>query len=654
MITVDVETKSYADLVKVGAWNYSKHPTTDLICLSACYGEEDIESWVPGDPVPHQLAKLIGEGQLVEAHNVSFEQAIWDNILVPKHGFPKVYPEQWRDSAAVARCYALPAALDKLTRALGGEGKDPKGARLISKYSKLHLKTAKEEIPPEDLQAFIEYCEDDVALEAGISEFLGQLPERETRLWLLDRKMNQRGLHLDVEGIHCAMNVADKRSKELTVRFKELTGISPSQVAQVREWLKEHGLDMPDLQRATIEDTLKKECPAECEEVLRLRLQLSKASTKKLQAMLNHADADDSRARNTTHYHGATTGRNTGSAFQPLNLVRNDEETDPDRLVAHIMYEDPEFLDMMYGDAMDAVSKASRHWITAGPGNKLMAADFVSVEAVVLACLAGEAWKVKAFHNGEPIYEKAADRIYGLPSGTVTKKTHPKERQDGKISELAFGYGGGVGAWRNFDTSGRHSDQAVNDIKKKWRDLHPMIVKMWKEYETCAVAAVTNAGEKYSYRGVEFQLEDHWLSIRLPNGKKIWYFEPELRRRRPPWHKPGEKEACKDGTCDCGHRQAVTLMSMKNGQWQRIDTYGGKLVENVTQAVSREILKDKELLLHDAGFEVILTVYDEIVVELPENEDRMEEFMSIMSRREDFYAVWPISAEAWEGKRYRK
>ena len=658
MITLDVETKSEADLLKVGAWNYSKHPTTEMICLAWTHCDMDeIFSWVPGELIDPDLVTLIEDGEPVEAHNVSFEQAMWDNVLVPRHGFPPIKPEQWRDSMAVACYYALPASLDKLTMALGGEGKDPKGARLISKYSKLHLKTAKKEIPPEDLQAFIDYCKDDVALEAGISRFLGELPERELKLFHLDRAMNMRGLHLDVNGIHSARKVVSERWQDYATRFRELTGLSPNQVKQVREWLGDkHGIHLPNLQKETIQDILKTDIAmGDAREVLKLRLSLAKASTRKLDAMLNHVDMDDHRARNQTRYHGTTTGRNTGSGFQPLNLVRNDESMDPDLLMDAIAKEDAAYLDLLFGDAMTAISKASRHNITAEQAKKLLAADFVSIEAIVLACLAGEQWKVEAFARGDKIYEQAADKIYKLPLGTVTKYTHPDERQDGKIAELAFGYQGGVGAWRGFDSSDRHSDEAVDAIKKAWRKEHPMIVKLWEEYETCAIAAVTNPGNQFSYRGIDFQMErDHWLAITLLNGKKIWYFQPELRRRRPPWHKPTEKEACKAGECDCGYRQALTLMSMKNGQWRRIDTYGGKLVENVTQAVAREILKDKELLLDEAGLPTVLTVYDEIVIELPEEKDRMKQFMEIMGRREGFYKDWPIMADAWEGKRYRK
>ncbi len=665
MITLDVETKSEADLLKVGAWNYSKHPTTEMICLAWTHLEGDqIKSWVPGEMPPTDLSWFISRGVPIEAHNVSFEQAMWDNVLVPRHGFPPIKPEQWRDSMAVACYYALPASLDKLTLALGGEGKDPKGARLISKYSKLHLKTAKKEIPPEDLQAFIDYCKDDVALEAGISRFLGELPERELKLFHLDRAMNMRGLHLDVDGIHSARKVVSERWQDYATRFRELTGFSPNQVKQVRDWLASQGLDLPNLQKDTITEALNGKIVSDgvalipdgiIREVLELRLSLAKASTKKLDAMLNHVDMDDHRARNQTRYHGTTTGRNTGSGFQPLNLVRNDESMDSDLLMDAIAKEDATYLDLLFGDAMTAISKASRHNITAEPGNKLMAADFVSIEAIVTACLAGEQWKVEAFARGDKIYEQAADMIYGFPVGTVTKAEYPEERQTGKIAELAFQFGGGVGAWRGFDTSDRHSDEEVDKVKRKWREAHPMIVNMWEEYETCAIAAVTNPGEQYSYRGISFQVErDHWLAISLLNDKKIWYFQPELRRRRPPWHKPTEKEACKAGECDCGYRQALTLMSMKNGQWRRIDTYGGKLVENVTQAVAREILKDKELSLKDAGLDTVLTVYDEIVIELREESDRMAEFMDVMGRREGFYKNWPIMADAWEGKRYRK
>ena len=483
-------------------------------------------------------------------------------------------------------------------------------------------------------------------------------------------------------GLHQHLRLLINDLAELTNRFREIVGLNPTQTEKVRGWLKDNGVPFENLQKETIQKFLQDEevtedveiepgifepakvaakqfsfdtTPAEVREALEIKLEVSKASTRKLDAMARNA-GPDGRARDQTRYHGATTGRETGTGFQPLNLVKSyDEEGfDPMSLVRAIRQEDPELLDIMFGDAMEAVSKASRHWIMAEPGNRLLVADFASIEAVILACLAGEDWKVKAFHNREPLYERMGEKIHKLPVGTVTKKTHPDERFDGKTGELAFGYQGALGAWLKFDSSGRHTEERIVEICQAWRHEHPMIVRLWKEYDECMTHALAYPGSQPEYRGIKFFKQDHWLTIELLNGKKLWYFQPEFRNRMPGWHRPADKEACKDGTCECRPRNVVTYMSMKAGQWKRVSTYGGKITENVVQAVSREILEDKKAILEARGYDTILSIYDEIVVEMPEGKGTLDEFTDIMGSREGFYINWPVHAESWEGERYRK
>lgn len=682
MLTIDFETKSEADLTKVGAWNYSLDPTTEVICLAYFIDRDDEERkgvWTPGKPCPADIVQALNEGMCVEAHNVAFEEAIWQNVMVPRYGWPYVIPHKWRDSMATACYLALPAALDKLSLALGGSGKDPEGARLISKYSKLHLKTAKREIPPDDLMAFIRYCEDDVAQEAGISEFLGDLPSAELESFIIDREMNRRGLYLDVEGIEHAITVVEQRAAELSEEFEGLTGLRPTQRDRFLVWLHDRNAILPNLQAETIKAVLGEEGYAEEYEIipgfwgirtlviededarraLEIRNLINKASTKKLITMLRNV-SPDGRARNQSRYHGAATGRNTGAGIQPLNLVRSWEDVDPDNLVADItlaaQHKEPNWLDFKYGDAMEAVSRASRHWIRAEPGNELVATDYVSIEAVVLACLAGEEWKIEAFRNKELIYERMAEKIHGLSPGTVTKKTHPLERQDGKVGELAFGYQGALGAWRQFDKTDRHTDERVIQICKSWREEHPAIDSYWHEMEQAMHDALAWPGSIQDCRGIEFRKEDHWLSMRLLNGKKIWYFQPEFRSQMPSWHKPDEFEECANGTCSHKPRPVVTYMAQKAGKFQRVSTYGGKIVENATQAMAREILEvGKRRVRKELGFNpFILSVYDEAVAEVPRGSLEVASYEKWLLEPEDWYADWPISCDTWVGERYRK
>ena len=323
---------------------------------------------------------------------------------------------------------------------------------------------------------------------------------------------------------------------------------------------------------------------------------------------------------------------------------------------------------------MEAVGKASRHHIKAEAGRRILAGDFVSVEAVILSCLAGEQWKIDAFTRKEPIYELMGCKIHNLPAGAVDlarsdkkkfKDIYSAERFDGKTGELAFGYQGNLGAWRKFDSSDAHTDERVKEICKSWREEHPAIVQFWYDLEWAATQAVHNPGKSYDVRAISFKIIDRWLAMQLPNGKRIWYYDPQLRLGMPQWHQPGtydpknestwEYEDCAAGTCNCEPRRQLTYMAQKKGRWGRVNTYGGKLAENCTQATSREVLIPAMFGLRDAGYPIILSVYDEVVAEVPNKFGSLNEFTDIMGRSPGKWAEgWPISVDAWEGPCYRK
>jgi DNA polymerase len=663
-IHLDFETRSESDLPKVGAWAYSEHPTTEVICACWAYDDEPVQEWRMGEDFSHFLTRADGSmpaavqlrqpGALLCAHNAFFEYSIWTNVLklLPWH------EDWWWDTAASAAYYSLPRALGNLAPVLELGNKGADGGRLITKYSKLHLKTAQREIPEEDLDDFVKYCVQDVELERRVHRRLGFPFGREREVYLLDQRINKRGIRIDLAGVENASAIVQDRAENLAKRVEILTeGVGVTQVAALREWCEAKGVKLANLQAATLETLIEEMgalIPKLVREVIQLRLKHSKASTKKLDAMRRQR-GKDGRARGQSIYHGANTGRWTGSGIQVLNLNRGFEDVPPEQLVRDISYRDARWLDLMYGDAMDAVGKASRHWIEPEPGSKIVAGDFVSIEAVVLACLAGETWKIQAFRDKVKLYERMGDKIYNLPLGTVTKATHPQERQDGKTGELACGYQGSIGAWRKFDSSDRHSDERVLEIVKTWRAEHPAIVKLWRDLETAALNALTYPGREFEVRGMSFEVIEGWLSIALLNGKQLWYWAPEIRMGMPVWHQPSEKEDCASGDCDCHPVPKLTYLSWKEGRWQRVYTYGGKLCENVTQATAREILIPAMFEAERQGYRIIMTVYDEIVAEAQEGFGSAKEFQALMgAAKEDWFADWPITADAWEGRRYKK
>lgn len=684
ILTIDFETRSEADLKKVGAWAYSEHPSTDVICLGWGYDHNPRQVWwpvhaCPGYPVcasldfmPSELEHAIEGGCIVEAHNASFEYAIWKNVMVARYGWLPIPEDAWRDTMAVACYYALPAGLDKLARVLGLPGKPADAGKLITKYSKLHLKTAKRVIPPEDMERWINYVDSDVAEEQAVSDLLGDLPARELPIFQLNQRINRRGLFLDLEGIEAATALSEQKAAALGEEFRAITGgIGPAQHAKALGWFKANGLpDLGDLQKDTIKDLLAPESNMKSgplRRALELRLAINKASAKKLYKMAMQRGSDG-RARFQTRYHGAGTGRETASGFQVLNMSRGYEHVQPDDLVSDILTGDLEYLDMIYGNAMDAIGKATRHWIMAEPGNVIRSGDYSSIEAVGLAAMAGEEWKVEAFRQKQPIYCVAACKVFGMdPQLAVDlgdkkfKEQFGDKRQTGKICELAFGYQGALGAWLGFDSSGTHTDEQIIGYCKAWRSEHPETVAFWRGLERAAIEAVAaSQSGVHSYRSIGFEVVDdgdglRWLTMILPDGKRLWYWDPQLRMTMPKWHDPEADPDCADGTCDCKAKPVVTYMAWKFGAWRRVATYGGKLTENAVQATCRQLLMPAALALDAAGYSLILTVYDEIVSEDPEGFGSVKEFEQIMVQsRPAFARHWPITVEAWQGRRYRK
>ena len=689
VISGDFETKSYADLKKVGAWVYSQHPTTEIICFCYAIDDGDVQEWWPGmdmrenrvrasiaKDMPYDLYIAIKEGQLFEAWNVSFERSHWVNIMVPEFGWILPKDDQWRDTMVTACYYALPAALDRCSKVLGFGGKDPEGSRLITKYSKLHLKTAKTEIPPEDFRKFVDYCKDDVMQEQDIADFLGPLPQREVDAFLVDQKMNMRGLYLNEDSLRDALAIVTERAAELKEEFFGLTGLSPSQGDKCKAWFHEQGAPMENLQAKYIEEVLEGKHEfkpkGEVKRALTLRSKFNKASTKKITAMLRNR-SDDGRARFQTRSHGTMTGRPTGTGFQPLNLSKGFEGVPPEQLLRDMKHRSPKWLDAMYGDAMEAVGKASRHHIKAEEGNIITAGDFVSVEAVIMSCLAGEQWKIDAFRNKEPVYELMACSIHNLGDNAIAfakadkdgfKDEFSAERFDGKTGELAFQYQGALGAWRKFDNSDRYTDERVVEICKSWREENPNIVKFWYAMDDASKKCV-QTGQPTEAGLISFEKQNGWLSMRMPSGKKIWYFKPEMRLGMPHWHQPWmydpedestwEKyEDCHAKTCKCEPVLKLSYMSMKNGQWVRVSTYGGKTAENATQCVASEVMKPALQNLDRMGCGLILSVYDEAVSEDKIGFVTPERYADAMLDREKWSRDWPINVDVWQAPEYKK
>lgn len=715
-ISGDFESRSIEDIKKTGGWVYNESAGTDTLCFAYrvdVNGKlEDKGLWTPypfdgdlgydkmmGDqgqdyrdhamPCPPAVENALARGAIFEAHNVVFEIGHWENQMARRWGWPSIDRRKWRDSMAVACYYALPAGLDSLSRVLFGRGKDPEGSRLITKYSKLHLKTAKRLIPLDDWRAFGRYCESDVEEQFMASNYLGDLPEREELSFWMDLDMNLRGMKINLASVAKAVEILEAKKAKLTQQFNDLVGLNPTQGEKFLVWLYDHGLVLENLQKNTLADVLDADGEAALGQgpvrtALEIRKQINRASAGKLEAMARNASAEDHRARCQMRYHGATTGRGTApGGFQPLNMSRGYDAGDrgadiPERLIQDIMHGDDEWLDMVYGDAMEAVSMSGRHHIIAEPGNILRGGDFVSVEAVVASCLSGEEWKIQAFRDRVPMYALMAGKIYPelvdewKKGDKAFKSKFASQRQDGKVGDLAFGFGGSLGAWLKFDRSGRHTDEGILKINRTWRAEHPMYTAMWYGLGDACIEAVDNPGRVTGYREIGYETVDQWLTMILPNGKRLWAWSPKLRWGMPKWHntrEPSQWVSYEDadrknllrfadkieddrvlvrnihasGECQCQPMHILSYETQKGGHWQRIDTYGPHQFQNATQASAREILEEAKKAVYHAGYPLVLSVYDEIVAECRPDFHSKKAFAELLeTSRPAFAKDWPI------------
>jgi DNA polymerase len=654
-ITIDFETYSEAELKKCGAWRYAEHTTTEILCLAYSINGAEPDLWHPGYKYPAGLLDCINRGAIIDAHNVGFERAIWENVCVKRMGWPEVDENQWDCTMARAASRALPLGLDELTRALGLEQrKDKRGKQLLNLLSKPQKVTKKQPLrriqDPALLAELYEYCKQDVRAELAVRERLGDLPAPERSVFLLNEKMNSRGITIDVESVHNAVAIVEEVEARLTEELVDLTsGIvtTHNQGARILEWLRGEGVELDDLTADTVAEAIPR-AEGSARRVLEIRGSLAKASTKKLQSLLG-AVGGDGRVRGLSQYHGAFTGRNAGRLVQPLNLPRPKLDVEPEALIDAISHRSASWLEAMYGDPMQCVADALRPMFMAAEGKNLCSVDLSAIEAVGIAALAGEETKLDVFRRGDDPYCVFASFALGRK---VTKATDPKARQEvGKVGELAFGYGGGVGAWRNFDDSDRFTDALVDDFKKAWRLQHPRIstppwskdeaVGLWYGLQAAAIKAMLH-GEAI-FRDIRYYRRGDYLVCVLPSSRSICYYEPRLEERENPYTERSEV--------------VLTYMSQKQGRWARVDTWGGKLAENVTQAACRDILVHGQKRC-DPEFPVLMTVYDEIVVEVDEDlgverpVERMIEYMT--EELPPWCATWPIKAAGWCGKRYRK
>ncbi len=646
---IDFETRSKCNLKLYGAFRYAQDPSTSVLCLA--YQLPDMHSptiWHPWlSEAPIDLWEWVVSGGRVESHNAEFEFCIWNYVCVKLYSWPRLSYTQLVCSAAKAAALSLPRKLDQLGPALDlPVVKDKEGHRLMLKMSKPRRPTKNDKSEWhekfDEFERLFEYCETDVITESLASQKMKPLSEKEQKLWELTLKINKRGIYCDLELCKTAIEFAAQREKELTQELIEITDsvvTTPSQRDRILAFVREAEVEMDDLTARTVEETLKKEIPNLPRRVLEIRQALSKSSVKKYKAMIGMA-SDDSRIRGTLLYHGAVpTGRFAGRGIQPQNFARG-QVKDVENIYHALESKDYEWFNTLFPDVFTALSSGLRGMLRAAPGNKLYCMDFAAIEARVILWLALDEKNLNVYREGiEDPYKIMASKIFTVPLSEVTKQ----QRELGKRAVLGCGYGMGAKKFKKtcYDNGGLVIDESLADkAVKAYRENYSSVKAFWYECELKACFAVKNPGIVIKAGHVKWGVQGDFLFCQLPNGRKLAYYKPEVKEVESPW----------------GMKDELSFMSVdtKTKKWMREHTYGGKLAENLSQSVARDVMVDAMFRAEENNYNVILTVHDEIVSETKENFGSLDEFEHIIAQVPDWAEGLPIKVEGWDGIRYRK
>jgi len=636
---IDFETFSELDLPKVGSFRYSEDPSTQALILAFSNGKAEpigVDLSQPGYLAKlSPLFKAIQRGEIICAHNVTFERNIWTNVckfpITPKE-------DQWDCTAARARLIALPGSLDNVSKILGVPGKDPRGAALMNIFSKPGKKGVRvfPKDRPEEFQEYIEYCIQDVRAEMAISEILPKMSPVERRAFLLDYKINMRGMPVNLELVRRAHVYVEEYSEASLAKAVEIAGCRPSQREKTLEYLKSRGFELPNLQAATVEELASNpDLPADLVELLNYRIELSRAGTKKLTTILNMA-SEDGRIRGGFLFAAATTLRWSSVGVQMHNLQKPEGEANPDVVLDLLSMDRANDLPLIFQRPLTVLAQSIRGFFESP--TQFLVADYSSVEPRGLAWACDEDWMLKAYRNKEDAYKIAASRVYH----TDPKSIDDHQRFMGKQLVLGCGYGMGpprfIETCRKFgvEISPESSEEAVYG----YRASVPKITGFWKDLEAGAILATETWKSvkvgKFTFRPVTLKNGFRLLYLDMPSGA-IVYPDPSVGVEE--WYGKARKK--------------FMFWTALGSSWIQTDTFGGSLVENVIQAMTRDILRDGMVAADDEGFELCGHCHDEAIAEDGSPED-FKEFERLLCSSSPWAEGFPIATSGYIAKRYKK
>jgi len=648
ILSIDIESFSDIDLRKCGVYRYTDSPNFDILLFAYSIDEGSVEliDLASGEEIPEEIiSAILSEDVIKTAFNANFERvALMKYISRKRRKAIYLAPSSWRCSEVQAAMLGLPLHLDGVAKVLKLDSQKMTEGKALIRYFCLPCKpTAANggrtrnlpEHAPDKWKLFKQYNIRDVEVELEIRKKIKDfpVPEAEQFLYELDQRINDTGIKADMALVDEAISCDRQFTVAATEKAYELTGLeNPNSVSQLKDWLSERGVEVESLSKKNVKE-LVSETDGEVKEALKLRLLMAKTSVRKYEA-IERAVCSDDRVHGLFQFYGANrTGRWSGRLVQFQNLPQNHLK---DLSLARDLVKEGRFddLQMLFGNTPGVLSELIRTAFIPKEDHRFIVADFSAIEARVLSWLAGEKWRLEVFQSHGKIYEASASQMFHVPIEDITKGS--PLRQKGKISELACGYGGGVGALKSMGALEMGVEEhELQGLIDNWRRANSHIVKFWWDVDKMAIKAVKQRIKTRTH-GIIFTYQSGMLFVTLPSGRKLVYVKPKLRLNK-------------------FGREGLTYEGIgTNRKWERIETYGPKIVENIVQAASRDLLAEAMLRIERQGFSIVAHVHDEVVCEVPKGKSSVEEICSIMSESPKWSEGLPLNADGYECDFYQK
>ncbi|WP_337599680.1 DNA polymerase [Hominilimicola sp.] len=645
-LSCDIETFSDVDLIRCGVYKYADSPNFEMLLFAYAVDDGDVHiiDIAGGEELPEEIIQVIKSDTVVKtAYNAQFERVCLSRYLKLPEG-EYLNPQSWYCTAVQAAELALPLSLADVGSVLGLERQKMTEGKELIKYFCVPCKPTKSNgnrtrnRPCHDInkwETFKKYCMRDVDVERQIADKLKMYPisDEEHRLYVLDQIINDRGVLVDCELAKQAVKLNSIQSAVAVEQAYMITGLeNPNSVTQLKQWLKENGVEIESMSKKAVK-SLADETDGDVSKMLKLRLLMAKTSVKKYEAVIRSV-CSDNRVHGMMRFCGANrTGRWSGNILQPQNLPQNHL---PDLTLARDIVKDGDFemLDMMFGNVPNVLSELIRTVLIPKPNHRFIVADFSAIEARVLAWIAGEQWRIDTFKNGGDIYCASASKMFKVP---VEKNgVNGELRQKGKISELACGYGGSVGALKNMGAVEMGvQENELQGLINDWRNANPHIVRFWYEVGNAAMKAIKEK-TTVPLGKLVFAYERGILFIRLPSGRRLSYIKPRI------------------GTNRFGG-DSITYMGINSAKkWDRLETFGGKLTENIVQGTARDLLANALINAANAGYDTVFHVHDEIICEVPNGYGSVDELCRLMCIKPEWADGLPLNADGFECEYYKK